>query len=55
MKTIMLKTYLQELIIYIHIDNKREKNETNPNSLMGADPAAPATATPRRRDNLEYK
>ena len=51
MKTIILKTYLQELIIYINIENKREKNKTNPNSLTGADPAAPAPAAPRRRDN----
>ena len=52
MKTILLKTYLQEMIIYIHIKKgiKESNTKTNPVSLAEADPAAPAPAAPRRQD-----
>ena len=52
MKTILLKTYLQEMIIYIHTKNeiKESKTKTNPESLTEADPAAPAPAAPKRQD-----
>ena len=55
MKTIISKTYLQKLIIYIHIENEIEerKRKSNPKSMTGADPAAPAPVAPRRHDNPE--
>ena len=48
MKTIQLKTYLEEMIIYIHPKNeiKERKTKTNPESLTDADPAAPLPQAP---------